>query len=274
MADTYVDKILVPLMGDFAKARDLTGFINQWYEQLVEFDHILSDRSSKYDLGHFGAWEDDALFKKLKEIMEASLTSEQIKSILDGIREKTGNPGPALVMMDAVVGALTREESVDAAELPLWAYSWLTTHKDVPERYKLRQPQILTHIMDATSQTTFQKQWGSDADMNKHVANADVVVKSSNTLVELFRSAASKHTLLSLVNKHSANEKLLLAMVEVTQSFFAADAIPWFASSGKGTKKKNSGGRPIAIKLQTPDTAFALAKKIGRASCRERVWRV
>ncbi|OBT82804.1 hypothetical protein VE02_09169 [Pseudogymnoascus sp. 03VT05] len=262
MADTYVDKILVPLMGDFAKARDLTDFINHWYEQLVAFDSIILELPSKHGLAHFGAWEDDALLAKLKEIMEASLTSEQIKSILDEIREKTGSPGPALVMMDAVAGALTREETVGTAELPLWAFSWVMAHKDVPERYKLRQPQILTHIMDATSLTAFQEQWGSEADMAKHVSNARVMVTTSNSLVELFRSAASQHTLLSLVNKELANEKLVLAMKEVTQDFFKEDAIPWFASSGKGSKKKDAARRSIAIKLQTPDTAFALAKII------------
>ncbi|KFY30477.1 hypothetical protein V494_08148, partial [Pseudogymnoascus sp. VKM F-4513 (FW-928)] len=262
MADTYVDRILVPLMGHFAQARDLTGFINHWYEQLVAFDSIISDRSSKSDLAHFGAWEDEALFEKLKEVMEASLTSEQIKSILDGIREKTGSPGPALVIMDAVSGALTREETIGSTELPLWAFSWVMDHKDVPGRYKHRQPQILTHIMDATTQTAFQQQWGSEIDMAKHVANARVMVTASNSLVELFRSAASQHTLLSLVNKELANEKLVLAMKDVTQSFFTEDAIPWFASSGKGSKKKVSEGRSIAIKLQTPDTALALAKTI------------
>ncbi|OBT70439.1 hypothetical protein VE03_00032 [Pseudogymnoascus sp. 23342-1-I1] len=260
MADTYVDRILVPLMGHFAKARDLTGFINHWYEQLVEFDSIISDRKS--ELGHFGAWEDGALLAKLKETMEASLTSEQIKSILDGIREKTGSPGPALVMMDAVAGALTREETVGVAELPLWAFSWVMAHEDVPERYKHRQPQILTHVMDATSLTAFQQQWGSDIDMARHVTNAGVMVTTSKSLVELFRSAASQHTLLSLVNKESVNEKLVLAMKDVTQSFFVEDAIPWFASSGKGSKKKDSMGRSIGIKLQTPDTALALAKII------------
>ena len=262
MADTYVDRILVPLMGDFAKARDLTGFINHWYEQLVAFDSIISELPSKHGLAHFGAWEDDALLAKLNEIMEASLTSEQIKSILDGIREKTGSPGPALVMMDAVAGALTREETVGTAELPLWAFSWVMAHKDVPERYKLRQPQILTHVMDATSLTAFQEQWGSEADMAKHVSNARVMVTTSNSLVELFRSTASQHTLLSLVNKELANENLVLAMKEVAESFFKEDAIPWFASSGKGSKKKDAARRSIGIKLQTPDTAFALAKII------------
>ncbi|KFY90495.1 hypothetical protein V500_05159 [Pseudogymnoascus sp. VKM F-4518 (FW-2643)] len=260
VADTYVDKILVPLMGDFAKARDLTGFINHWYEQLVAFDSIISERPSKDDLGHFGAWEDDALLKKLKETMEASLTSEQIKSILDGIREKTGSPGPALVMMDAVSGALTREETIAAAELPLWAFSWVMAQKDVPDRYKHRQPQILTHIMDATSLTAFQQQWAIDVDMVKHVSNAGVMFPSSS-LVEVFRGAASQHTLLSLVNKELPNEEFVQEIKDIVQSFFAENAIPWFASNGKGTKK-DSGGRSIGIKLQTPDTTFALAKTI------------
>ncbi|KFY03585.1 hypothetical protein O988_01385, partial [Pseudogymnoascus sp. VKM F-3808] len=263
LADTYVDNILVPLMGDFAKARDLTGFIHHWYEQLVEYDSLISDRASKSDLAYFGAWEDDALLKKLKETMEASLTSEQIKSILDGIREKTGNPGPALVIMDAVTGALTREETVDSVELPLWAFTWVMEHKSVAKRYQHRQPQILTHIMDATSLIAFQQQWGSDADMAKHVGSARVMASSSspNAMVELFRSAASQHTLLSLVNKERSNEELIQTMQDVARSFFVEDAIPYFSSSGKKSKK-DSVGRSIAIKLQTPDTALALAKII------------
>jgi nucleolar pre-ribosomal-associated protein 2 len=106
MADKVVDKVLTPLMGEFSKARQLTTFIYHWYDQLAEIDKLHSD------IEHFTAWEDEALRLKLKELLEPSLTTLQIVEIIDWLIEKVKKcGGPACVVLDAVAGAISNDDT-------------------------------------------------------------------------------------------------------------------------------------------------------------------
>jgi nucleolar pre-ribosomal-associated protein 2 len=253
VADTYVDRILLPLMGAFAKARDLTGFIHHWYEQLVAFNAIISKRKSKDKLAHFGAWEDDALLDKLRGIMEASLTSEQITSILDWIREQTDSPGPALVVMDAITGALTREETIDAAELHMWAFAWVTAQENVSERYKHRQSRIMTHMMDIYSREKYEQLWRIQPDITGRMVGIGATLSASPSVAELFRTSASQYDAVS--------EGLILPLKKMLKDKLKVETVPWFASSRKD-KEKQQGRSSIAVELDTPDLLYALAKTI------------
>lgn len=265
LADTYVDRILVPLMESFAKARDLTGFIHRWHEQLVAFDTLIADSPPRKEPAHFSAWEDDVLLTKLRELMEATLTSEQIKDIFVWIRDQADHPGPALVIMDAVTGALSREESIDATALHVWISDWVTAQQNVLGRYKHRQARALTHTMDITAPEVLRDELSKQVDTLGLLSGNGTEFSPASSHVDFFTNAASKYTLLSTLDKDVAAENLVLSVREKLHAYIEDEAIPWFASSGKGEKKKKKEEperRSIAVKLQIPDVLYGLAKTI------------
>jgi nucleolar pre-ribosomal-associated protein 2 len=261
VADTYVDRILVPMMDHFAKARDLTGFIRHWYEQLVAFDALLSERKPKDELPHLGAWEDDALLKKLKGVMEASLTSEQIVSLLDWVQEQTGNPGPALVVMDAITGAIITEETIESAKLYLWALPWTVAQKSVSERYKRRQSRIITHMIDTCTLEYYDKLWTAHPDISKQFISIGGALTEPTTLAEIFKSAASQYTLVSMLNSDLLSEELITPLKKMLRKKFLGEAIHWFQSSGKDAVKEHRR-TSIDVNLKTQDLVYSLAKTI------------
>jgi nucleolar pre-ribosomal-associated protein 2 len=109
-----VDDVLVPLMGEFAKARDLAGFVHHWYEKANE---LQLSKPSEY----FHAWEDEALQVKMRDIMEVSMTTQQIVEVFQWTRGKIEEcPNAAFVILDAISGAVTRDETINAVTLEYW----------------------------------------------------------------------------------------------------------------------------------------------------------
>lgn len=265
LADTYVEKILVPLMGDFAKARDLTGFIHHWYEQLVEFDALIDGNSQKEDgMLHMGAWEDDALHAKLKEIMETSLTVEQIKAILDWIQEKEGNNGPVMVMADAVTGALSREETVAAAQLHLWVPAWTMARQSTGTRYMHRLWRVLRHTVDVATPSTFKVIYDTA------LMNGPEYLKQMKTFknrfgpeiiyVTVFRCMASVYTCALASGFDDVVKELTPILDQQFQSNVMFHGIKWFGLDGNSTSEETNGR--TALKLQSPDLLCTYVKTV------------
>ncbi|RDW64953.1 hypothetical protein BP6252_10604 [Coleophoma cylindrospora] len=111
-----VDKVLVPLMREFSKARDLTGFFRHWFHQLVECDTRRAEKQLP-----MSAWEDDALSRELKKLFESSLTVQQIIQTLDWLEEQSNDNLPITsVILQAIAGSITREEVADAIGLRIY----------------------------------------------------------------------------------------------------------------------------------------------------------
>ncbi|KAF9884152.1 hypothetical protein FE257_002273 [Aspergillus nanangensis] len=64
--------IVIPLLRGFMAARDLPGFMQLWYEQLVDMEGI---RSENKDLSLFSIWEDDDVCNVYSELMRSPLTN-------------------------------------------------------------------------------------------------------------------------------------------------------------------------------------------------------
>jgi hypothetical protein len=103
-------------MGEFAKARDLVGFIHFWYEQLVLFQDYCERNSRAAE--HFSAWEDEALQLKMRDIMEVSMTTRQIVEVFEWVRDRIDDcPCAAFVVLDAISGSVTCDETIHAVIL-------------------------------------------------------------------------------------------------------------------------------------------------------------
>jgi nucleolar pre-ribosomal-associated protein 2 len=125
LADQVVCEVVVPLMNEFAKARDLSGFIHHWHDQLVALEKLMP-RNSKDQPSLFNAWEDEALQTELSKLLEPSLTLQQINQILDWL--STANIYPRSVIVDAIAGSISRDETVDAIDTRL--VHMISNHKE------------------------------------------------------------------------------------------------------------------------------------------------
>ncbi|KAI9840616.1 MAG: hypothetical protein M1837_001512 [Sclerophora amabilis] len=78
--------ILLPIMEAFSKARNLTGFIRYWQEELVRLERERFDQSELAEEAvELSIWEDEEIPKKLRQLLEPSLTAHQIFDVLESM---------------------------------------------------------------------------------------------------------------------------------------------------------------------------------------------
>lgn len=147
VGDQIVLDVLVPLMDEFAKARDLTGFIRHWFAQLITFEKLRKDQPLSIE--RFSAWEDDALQNQLSKLFEPSLTSHQITQTLDWLSSEVElNPEAVCVLLQAIAGAISKEELVDEIKLRLYHIMFDSGVSDkLDERYKWRSLSIISRTL-------------------------------------------------------------------------------------------------------------------------------
>ena len=149
LSDQVVSKVLVPLMGEFAKARDLVGFVRHWLAQLVESDKLRTEfRRFSMD---FGAWDNEALQVELSRLLEPSLTLQQINQILDLLStEVTEHPDAVSILLEAIAASVNREEVVDAVGLRLYHIMFDNSLSDKLDsrRTKWRSWRILSRSLE------------------------------------------------------------------------------------------------------------------------------
>ncbi|KAI9871883.1 MAG: hypothetical protein M1830_002329, partial [Pleopsidium flavum] len=120
--------IVLPLLREYAKARDLSGFLRHWHTELMA--HEGSHSTSEDELPdaatsrHLSIWEDVDLINELRSLLESSLTAGQIikalhsampdfEAFLDSGSGSLPGAYASLVVLDAILGAVQREETTD-----------------------------------------------------------------------------------------------------------------------------------------------------------------
>ncbi|KAL3428237.1 Urb2/Npa2 family protein [Phlyctema vagabunda] len=157
-----LDNVLVPLIKEFSRARDLTGFIKHWYAQLVESER----QRSEQELDVFSVWEEETLQSEFSKLLEASLTLQQILQVLDWLElEVKENAAAALVILEAIVGSITREEIVDAVGLRPYEIMFESTSgkkviSELDERFRWRCWRVISRTL----------RWANDSTMNRFSA--------------------------------------------------------------------------------------------------------
>lgn len=125
MSDEYKfikSSILLPLLREFANARNLDGFLTYFHAELIRLERSRSEMDR--DARQLSIWEDQDLMHELRSCSESSLTSAQInKSLLALLpdleafsasgSEAVPRTYASLVVLGAILGAVQREETVD-----------------------------------------------------------------------------------------------------------------------------------------------------------------
>ncbi|KAH7336464.1 Urb2/Npa2 family-domain-containing protein [Rhexocercosporidium sp. MPI-PUGE-AT-0058] len=144
--EMVVSTVLVPLMREFAKARDLSGFIRYWFTQLIAYETLRENA----DMALFSAWEDEALQIELQKLMEPSLNVSQIIKILDWLAEEVSeHPDAVCVILEVIAGSISGEEQVvDAVNSRLYHIMFDDNAADkLNPRYRWRSWRIISHTL-------------------------------------------------------------------------------------------------------------------------------
>lgn len=140
-----VSEIVIPLMNEFAKARDLSGFVRHWYAQLVKFEQKRQD-DVMFSTNTFCAWEDEELQTELSKLLENSLTIQQIVQLVDWLTIEIANqPGAAVVILESFANSITREDVVDVIATRLYHATFDNGNFNrLDDRYSWRAWRVLT----------------------------------------------------------------------------------------------------------------------------------
>lgn len=146
--DRVVQDVTIPLMKEFAKARDLSTFIRHWHAQLMEFERLRKEDRSHH-LPVFCAWEDSTLQAALSKLLEPSLTVQQITQLLDWLSlEIRASPDAVCVILEAIAGSITREDVTDAIGLRLYHIMFDVKYSTMLDRrYRWRSWGMLSRML-------------------------------------------------------------------------------------------------------------------------------
>ncbi|QSZ29781.1 hypothetical protein DSL72_004298 [Monilinia vaccinii-corymbosi] len=140
-----VSEIVIPLMNEFAKARDLSGFVRHWYSQLVKFEQKRKE-DAIFPTNAFCAWEDEALQTELSKLLENSLTVHQIVQLVDWLAVETENqPAAVVTILESIAGSIAREDFVDIIATRLYHVTFDDGNFNrLDDRYSWRAWRVLT----------------------------------------------------------------------------------------------------------------------------------
>jgi nucleolar pre-ribosomal-associated protein 2 len=251
VADQVVDGVVVPLMGESAKARDLTGFVFKWYAQLV----VLQEKRGKSSVSYLSAWEDDALIVKFREVMEPSLTIEQIKELVDWLEERSKECFEAvLVIADAISGAVSKEETIDMMGCRLSSLVFST--KKMKTSFEHRPWRVAARTLNLASVNVNNEQWEDEVkSLCKRIKKADLLFKPYKTL-EIFRCLSSMWCMSHPGSRRQLSTKLQgevrdLLDRSLTQAFELLGSISAALKSGSDIGDERWGARVLAVDRQS-----------------------
>ena len=293
MPDDYKylrSSIVLPLLREFAKARDLSGFLNYWRTELKALEKVrfMSDEEAAASPPQrsVSIWEEMDLTKELRHLMESSLTPGQIKEALlsalpDFMASLTHDEDFAagayssVVVIEAILGAVQHEETADlvsatVADLATVITPNLDPYSDWPEhhRWQLWRLATLINLQWRQAWSTAMESLAQDMrwPYDPHVKNALKTIKSisaSNAWLEATSSDSNEFLevlhafqyLLSFDPSRFTNDAYIARSAEAVDR--ALDAITPFledtlkdAVDGKASLNFNWDGRPESVASQ------------------------
>ena len=120
--DFVIQNVVVPLCDAFIGARDLTGFLGHWREQLSIIQERQASEGKVFDLGP-SIWEDERLLLHIAQSVESSLTAGQIDEVISSaahrlapsIQNALGSfslPLESLILLDCVCIGVYKDETL------------------------------------------------------------------------------------------------------------------------------------------------------------------
>ncbi|RYP81954.1 hypothetical protein DL769_001798 [Monosporascus sp. CRB-8-3] len=126
LADYIVIKVIIPLLDAYTRARDVSGFVKQWFKRLTS----ASQTSKHLDQT---AWFDVRIRQHLANILQSALSDTQLSRLLDWLDSEAQSDGALLVVLDGICAGITQEEYIRSVDSRIFTMALQgKTHKSLP----------------------------------------------------------------------------------------------------------------------------------------------
>lgn len=157
-----LENVLIPLVYAFAEARDLTGFITHWKEQVKvihkRFQAVEKpeDAPQKY----LAIWEDDTLMRSVADLCKSNLTIGQMLSLIENAKQDlesakipSGRLVAHIITLDCIFSGCSREDTFAKLAIPAQLVfesiaMMIATKPDLIQGYQWRLWRLMAVIND------------------------------------------------------------------------------------------------------------------------------
>ncbi|RYP50258.1 hypothetical protein DL768_004195 [Monosporascus sp. mg162] len=125
-ADFIVVEVIIPLLDAYTRARDVSGFVKQWFKRLTS----ASQASKPLDQT---VWFDVRIRQHLANILQSALSNTQLSRLLDWLDSEAQSDGALLVVLDGICAGITQEEFIRSVDSRIFTMALQgKTHKSLP----------------------------------------------------------------------------------------------------------------------------------------------
>lgn len=140
--DLVVSKVLGPLMKASANARDLSGFIRQWYDGLCRVTE-----SQEKNLWSSSVWADARLRQQIADLLQPSLSISQVLRLFEFLGTPNANQVAVLVILDGLCAGITYEDYQAALDPQLFSAVFQNKrYKKIPSEITALRWRIAGHM--------------------------------------------------------------------------------------------------------------------------------
>ncbi|RYP03255.1 hypothetical protein DL764_005248 [Monosporascus ibericus] len=126
LTDYIVMEVIIPLLGAYTRARDVSGFVKHWFKRLTS----AGQASKQLDQS---VWFDVRIRQHLANILQSALSETQLSRLLDWLDSEAENDGALLVVLDAICAGITQEEFIRSLDSRIFTMALQgKTHKSLP----------------------------------------------------------------------------------------------------------------------------------------------
>ena len=197
--DFKVLHVIEPLCNAFIGARDLTGFLEHWREQLSIVQERQQSRGNYFDLVP-SIWEEEKLLLYVAQSVESSLTAGQISHVLSTVAHDLAPSIPnvlsdrsmslaSLIILDCVTSGLSKDETIFKLEsLALSIFSLLgvltstLSYMSSPHNWRVWR-----------IQATITDRWSSLCDSSEFKRKAHPAICMASELINRISSSLTLH---------------------------------------------------------------------------------
>ena len=191
--------VIIPLCNAFIGARDLTGFLEHWREQLGIVQERQESQANYFDLVP-SIWEDERLLSHVAQLTESSLTPGQISRVLStATRESAPSipnvlsdksiPLASLVLLDCMITSLSKEDTLVKLEpIALSVFSLLGVLISRPSSRSSPKEWRIWKIM-----ATITHRWSSLRDSLEFKSKAHPAICMASEVIDRISSELKLH---------------------------------------------------------------------------------
>ncbi|KAK7751604.1 hypothetical protein SLS62_006429 [Diatrype stigma] len=152
--DQIVTEVAISLLDAYTRARDLAGFIKQWFKRLCN--------SSSKAPGPIDqtVWFDERIRRHLARNLQSALSSTQLSRLLDWLDSQAENDGALLVILDAICAGIHQEDYIKEADSKVYTMALEgKSQKKLPSGLEALRWRVVSYLASWESSDEINRLW-------------------------------------------------------------------------------------------------------------------